>query len=344
MGICTEKPDVPLDIIGRDGYQPTHGGPDRHNTTSTALSSRTVTGSDMPFGRPNTTTPASIQGVPGSNRTRTKRGGARNKSKTVDAINAFGSQDPEGQVAKLEPVPPLVVLANRSTEKSPDDEEQNVERRVKGLLNKLTMEKFDSISDQIIEFANKSEAEKDCRTLIRVVRVIFENATQSPWSEMYARLCKKMTTTISPKVQDDGVRSANGKPITGGQLFRKYLLNRCKAGFEGYPDEYQTTQKAKRQGPYLSQFTGELYKLQMLTERIMHEYIKKHLGNVDVPEERIVSLCRLLTTVGKPLDSPKARARMDIYFRRIKKLRESSDIGPRMQFILQVGSTVCVLQ
>ena len=58
-----------------------------------------------------------------------------------------------------------MTLANRSTEKSPDDEEQNVERKVNGLLNKLTMEKFDSISDQIIEFANKSEAEKDCRTI-----------------------------------------------------------------------------------------------------------------------------------------------------------------------------------
>jgi len=40
------------------------------------------------------------------------------------------------------------------------DSSEVVDRKVKGLLNKLTMEKFDSISDQIIEWANKSENEK----------------------------------------------------------------------------------------------------------------------------------------------------------------------------------------
>jgi len=38
---------------------------------------------------------------------------------------------------------------------------KTVERKVKALLNKLTMEKFDSISDQIVAWANKSEAEVD---------------------------------------------------------------------------------------------------------------------------------------------------------------------------------------
>ena len=37
---------------------------------------------------------------------------------------------------------------------------------------------------------------------------------------------------ISPKVQDDGIKTNEGKPITGGQLFRKYLLNRCQEDFE----------------------------------------------------------------------------------------------------------------
>ena len=31
---------------------------------------------------------------------------------------------------------------------------------------------------------------------------------------------------ISTNVQDDDIKNTEGKPITGGQLFRKYLLNR----------------------------------------------------------------------------------------------------------------------
>ena len=182
---------------------------------------------------------------------------------------------------------------------------------------------------------------------------------------------------ISSKVQDDGIKNAEGKPIAGGQLFRKYLLNRCQEDFERgwvvkeatpaaavkaseyeaakaanqqskegrteegapYSDEYYATQKARRQGLGLVKFIGELFKLQMLTERIMHECVKKLLGNVENPkEEDIESLCTLLTTVGASLDTPKARAHMDVYFSRIKELTKNQNVSLRLQFMLQVGT------
>ncbi|KAL1695924.1 armadillo-type protein [Schizophyllum commune] len=244
-----------------------------------------------------------------------------------------------------------------------------VDRKVMGLLNKLTMEKFDSLSDQIIAWANKSKKEKDGRTLVRIIQLVFEKATdEASWSEMYARLCRKMMERISPKVQDDGIRNAEGKPITGGQLFRKYLLNRCQEDFERgwvnkevtaaaavtegvqsthekkeggddepdlYSDEYYAVQKAKRQGLGLIRFLGELFKLQMLTERIMHQCVQKLLGNVDNPEEEdIESLCKLLTTVGELLDTPRAHAHMDVYFARMKELTKKPYVSSRMQCML----------
>jgi translation initiation factor 4G len=180
---------------------------------------------------------------------------------------------------------------------------------------------------------------------------------------------------ISPKVQDEGIKNQEGKPIAGGQLFRKYLLNRCQEEFERgwaqkdaaaaaaaakasedeaaakanegkeddsgevalYSEEYYTLQKAKRQGLGLVKFIGELFKLQMLTERIMHECVKKLLGNVDNPEEEeIESLCKLLTTVGKMLDTQRAGPHMDIYFSRMRDLLKNPKVGSRMQFMLMV--------
>ncbi|KAJ3523992.1 hypothetical protein NM688_g8638 [Phlebia brevispora] len=74
----------------------------------------------------------------------------------------------------------------------------------------------------------------------------------------------------------------------------------------------------------------------MLTERIMHECVKKLLGNVENPEEEeIESLCQLLTTVGALLDTPKARAHMDVYFSRMKELARTGNVNSRMQFMLQ---------
>ncbi|KAG5220042.1 armadillo-type protein [Salix suchowensis] len=86
----------------------------------------------------------------------------------------------------------------------------------------------------------------------------------------------------------------------------------------------------------LIKFIGELFKLQMLTERIMHECVKKMLGNVDNPEEEeIEGLCELLSTVGQLLDMPKARAHMDVYFLRMKDSIKSANVTSRVQFMVQ---------
>jgi translation initiation factor 4G len=284
---------------------------------------------------------------------------------------------PDGQ--PLGPVKPLEKSDNAwapmaKTRAAADDQDSPamVDRKVKALLNKLTMEKFDSISDQIISWANKSETQTDGRTLIQVIRLVFEKATdEAAWSEMYARLCRKMMEQISPKVQDEGIKNPEGKPIAGGQLFRKYLLNRCQEDFERgwaqkdaaaaaaaakatddeaaaaanskedgdevalYSEEYYALQKAKRQGLGLVKFIGELFKLQMLTERIMHECVKKLLNNVENPEEEeIESLCKLLTTVGKLLETPRGGPYLDIYFSRMRDLQNNPKVSSRMQFML----------
>jgi translation initiation factor 4G len=370
----------------------------------------------LPFGRPaapmvRTTSQGGPGGTPGSmpsNRTRSKRGVPRDNTNKVLGGSGGGSSQqghgstsgssgfsgPLGPGSMLDPVVPLEQSANRwvptSTSRKPTgidpDSPEIVDRKVKGLLNKLTMEKFDPISDQIIAWANRSEKEKDGRTLIQVIRLVFEKATdEATWSEMYARLCRKMMEQISSKVQDDGIKNSEGKPIAGGQLFRKYLLNRCQEDFERgwvakeataaaaatkamedqaakaandkstedntgdevelYSEEYYAAQKAKRQGLGLIKFIGELFKLQMLTERIMHECVKKLLGNVKNPEEEeIESLCKLLSTVGAILDTNKARAHMDVYFSRMKELIKSPNVSSRMQFMLQVCIvTLCFL-
>ena len=52
-------------------------------------------------------------------------------------------------------------------------------------------------------------------------------------------------------------------------------------------------------------FIGELFKLKMLTENIMHDCVFKLLRSRD--EENLECLCRLLTTIGKELESDKAK-------------------------------------
>jgi translation initiation factor 4G len=103
-------------------------------------------------------------------------------------------------------------------------------------------------------------------------------------------------------------------------------------------EEYYAATMAKCQGLGPVQLIGELFKLQMLTERIMHGGIKKLLSNVVNPEEEeIESLCKLLMTVGHSLDNAKGRNHMDIYFERMQEIANGSDNNSRMQSMLQVG-------
>jgi translation initiation factor 4G len=352
--------------------------------------SRSASVSGGPLGsRPPAMVRTISQSGAGRDRTRSKRGA--NDSNRSSVVGNSGPMIPVSAMGHpLEAIAPLEVSANRwvagSTRRSgpgpgvDGESPEMVERKVKGLLNKLTMERFDSISDQIIAWANKSEREKDGRTLIQVIKLVFEKATdEATFSEMYARLCRKMMEQISPKVQDDGIKNAEGKPFAGGHLFRKYLLNRCQEDFERgwvakeataaaaaskatedkavkeanentkggeeeselYSEEYYAAAKAKRRGLGLIRFIGELFKLQMLTERIMHECIKKLLGNVENPEEEeIESLCKLLTTVGSLLDTQKARAHLDVYFSRMRELTKNKNVNSRMMFMLQVSVTI----
>ncbi|KAG1802922.1 uncharacterized protein HD556DRAFT_1437982 [Suillus plorans] len=277
----------------------------------------------------------------GSGRTHSRRATTRGSANELPMSQL-------GRGSGVEPVAPLKLSANRwvptSTARKgqPDvDSSGLVDRKVKALLNKLTMENFETISDQIIHWANKSVNEKDGRTLIQVIRLVFEKAIdEAAWGEMYARLCRKMMEEISPEVQDDGVKNMEGKPIRGGHLLRKYLLNRCQEDFEhGWFAKDATTadfERAKRQGLNLITFIGELFKVRILTERIMHKCVIKLLGNIENPkEEKIESLCQLLKTVGQLLDAPKARAHMDIYFMRMKELWKKNIVSTRIQFMLQ---------
>ncbi|KAL4807267.1 hypothetical protein BDV18DRAFT_115057 [Aspergillus unguis] len=234
-----------------------------------------------------------------------------------------------------------------------------VQRKVKAALNKMTPENFPRISGQILEIVSQSKDESDGRTLRQVIQLTFEKATdEAHWASIYAKFCKSMLESMSPEIRDENIRDKNGNVVAGGSLFRKYLLNRCQEEFErGWKinlpekpegvteeaammsDEYYAAAAAKRRGLGLVKFIGELYKLGMLTERIMHECVKKLVDYEGIPDEaEVESLTSLLRTIGASLDaSERGPAMMDAYFHRITLMMQTPNLPSRMQFMLLVS-------
>jgi translation initiation factor 4G len=233
-----------------------------------------------------------------------------------------------------------------------------VQRKVKANLNKMTPDNFERIALQILEIAAQSKSETDGRTLRQVIQLTFEKATdEAHWATMYAKFCKRMLENMSPDIKDEGIRDKAGNVVIGGNLFRKYLLNRCQEEFErGWKvnlpdkpegtseeavmlsDEYYIAAAAKRRGLGLVKFIGELFKLGMLTERIMHECVKKLLDFEGMPDEaEVESLTSLLRTIGANLDSTeKGVPSMNAYFNRIEGMIDIVDLPSRLKFMLMV--------
>nr|POF18508.1 eukaryotic translation initiation factor 4 gamma [Quercus suber] len=232
-----------------------------------------------------------------------------------------------------------------------------VQRKVKAALNKMTPEKFEKISDQILEIASQSKTESDGRTLRQVIQLTFEKACdEAHWAGMYAQFCHKMLTAMSSDIRDETITDKTGAAVTGGALFRKYLLNRCQEEFErGWQanlpekpegdsqeaallsDEYYIAAAAKRRGLGLIQFIGQLYKLRMLTIRIMHECVLRLLNFEGEPDESAIeNLTTLLKSVGGTMDEEEqGRSLMNTYFQRIdEKILKSDTLASRPRFMV----------
>ncbi|KAI6354694.1 hypothetical protein MCOR25_008487 [Pyricularia grisea] len=310
--------------------------------------------------------------IPGSPRQASRRTGSKR--------NDYSNAKQEAQAAKTMPLTAGMELkpiatsasgwkpmsltkgASQSAGTGTHMEPEIVQRKVKAALNKMTPEKFDKIADQILEIAAQSKDEQDGRTLRQVIQLTFEKATdEAHWASMYAKFCKRMLETMSADIRDISIKDKHGNVVSGGALFRKYLLNRCQEEFErGWKmdlpepkegdekktgeaamlsDEYYIAAAAKRRGLGLVQFIGELYKLGMLTERIMHQCVQKLVDYSGIPDEaEVESLCKLLRTIGANLDQnadkTQGRAMMDAYFDRINTMINLPDLPSRLQFML----------
>uniref|UniRef100_A0A8C7HSN0 Eukaryotic translation initiation factor 4 gamma 1 n=1 Tax=Oncorhynchus kisutch TaxID=8019 RepID=A0A8C7HSN0_ONCKI len=268
-------------------------------------------------------------------------------------INISSSLTDDVKLNKAEDAWKPAVKKAASGQAAPEEESDNPEqakthelfKRVRSILNKLTPQMFQQLMKQVKELTIDTE-----QRLKGVIDLIFEKAISEPnFSVAYANMCRCLMGLKVPTTDKPGV-TVN---------FRKLLLNRCQKEFEKDKDDDAIFEKkqeeldsaameekdrlkaeleeakdiARRRSLGNIKFIGELFKLKMLTEAIMHDCIVKLLKNHD--EESLECLCRLLSTIGKDLDFEKAKPRMDQYFVQIDKIIKEKKTSSRIRFMLQ---------
>ncbi|XP_052245619.1 eukaryotic translation initiation factor 4 gamma 1-like [Dreissena polymorpha] len=209
------------------------------------------------------------------------------------------------------------------------DEATELYKKTRSILNKLTPQTFQVLISKMKQNALKIDTESK---LQGVIDIVFEKAiSESNYSS---------DSNPNEKVN-----------------FRAVLLSRCQREFENDKSSEagcvnnlvhvakcdnstkkvelkQTLEpnesKAKNKSLGNVRFVGELFKVKMLTENIMHDCLVQLFRS-----KNLECFCMLLSTIGKELDSDRSRPRMNQYFELMAKIVNDKKKPAKVRFMLQ---------
>eukprot|EP00747_Dinoflagellata_sp_TGD_P060388 gnl/TRDRNA2_/TRDRNA2_152016_c0_seq1.p1 gnl/TRDRNA2_/TRDRNA2_152016_c0~~gnl/TRDRNA2_/TRDRNA2_152016_c0_seq1.p1 ORF type:complete len:674 (-),score=152.83 gnl/TRDRNA2_/TRDRNA2_152016_c0_seq1:167-1894(-) len=224
--------------------------------------------------------------------------------------------------------------ARRSAQEADVSDDAEIARRIKSILNKLTIEKFGALYTQLISCGISSATHVEL-----LVHEVFEKAsTQHHFIDMYTDLCMQL--------HEHFIENPIGTDPKG-TAFKKILLNECQVSFEGNlappadlkalsgEDRTIAETKYKRRMIGTIKFVGALLTRRMLASKVLMALIEELLS--DPTPEAVESLAALLTVVGPVFDKPDwpYHLALKASFERVKDLTKQKSIEPRARCLLK---------
>mmetsp|Transcript_58356 Transcript_58356/g.152711 ORF Transcript_58356/g.152711 Transcript_58356/m.152711 type:complete len:696 (+) Transcript_58356:59-2146(+) len=208
-------------------------------------------------------------------------------------------------------------------------------RAARSILNKLTIEKFDSLYEQLVNSGIQTVSHIKC-----LMHEVFEKATvQHHFIPMYADLCVRLESDarIMPAM------ASEGHP----DCFKMCLLNRCQEAFESLlksgsagcddcdDDEAKLLRKQRALGNV--KFVGQLLVCGMLSSRLLLQCAQELLSAHGQCAEALESLAALLTVAAPAFDTPdwSHQPQLDSIFRQLSDLTRDKSVVTRERFLLR---------
>jgi hypothetical protein len=216
------------------------------------------------------------------------------------------------------------------------DEDAKVVRAARSILNKLTVEKFDSLFEQLT-----SCGIQEPHHISILMREIFEKATiQHHFIPMYANLCMRLEKdpSIAAVVQE------------AGELhnFRRLLLNQCQVVFEQVLEpacgedgktevDEETIARRKERALGNMKLIGQLLVNEMLSSDLFVVCCEELLRNRTKCSEALEALVALIMVAGPTFDTKtwQCYKQLDKVFEEMKALTKDKPTPPRLRFLIR---------
>lgn len=230
---------------------------------------------------------------------------------------------------------------------------QELFKKFRSVLNKLTPDNFDKLVQQVKGFVIDTDERLD-----GCIKLVFEKAISEPnFSEAYAKMCKEIGN-IAILVSNEKRTSFKGRLLAQCQCEFERRRNdqtsairdnrskleaskgMAKEQFEELKAQLEEDElRVRRRAVGTVRFIGELFKHGQLTANIMHScitlLIEKEVKDYD--EETLECLCKLLTTIGSKMEKENNQD-LSGYFDKmgdIVKHRDQYKISSRIRFMIQ---------
>lgn len=222
------------------------------------------------------------------------------------------------------------VSKQRARAKSSVNDDAKVVRSARSILNKLTIEKFDSLFQQLVNCGIES-----AHHVSLLMQEIFELATmQHQFIPMYSKLCAQLAK--NPHIMSIAEEAG---------CFRHLLLDQCQSVFEqllescedrAAMEEDAQMQKKKRSIGNMK-LIGELLVNGMLSSGLLIECSNMLLDSRQSCAEALECLAALLVTAGPKFDNKKCQFldEFEALFAKIAELTKDKQTPPRVRFLLQ---------
>eukprot|EP01012_Entosiphon_sulcatum_P031467 TRINITY_DN397_c0_g1_i1.p1 TRINITY_DN397_c0_g1~~TRINITY_DN397_c0_g1_i1.p1 ORF type:complete len:418 (-),score=55.98 TRINITY_DN397_c0_g1_i1:253-1506(-) len=236
----------------------------------------------------------------------------KKKCKKVKEVNQKEQTEDSDEKTATPPSSPLHATG-------PAQDLATIFRRVNGILNKITPEKFGQLAEQL-----QALIAGDVDLLSRVLPLIFaKGCAESQMGEVYARLCRHLYLQLA--VSDQAIFTATIAQLGNRLLFVDEVLAQLE-------DEEQLAKlNLKRLGSV--RFMGQLHIAGLLPVNhvlTVLDFLAARCGGSKEATFHAELLCKLLATVGKNLDE----AKLDT-FRYYTSLQQVSRDETRVRVLIQ---------